>query len=59
MVVIEWIESVPSTRRQARKTAASVAANPTEVTVYGMCRATCNTSAAIVPNTATIGTVSQ
>jgi len=54
-----WIETVPSTRCQTMKTTASETAKNAVETTYGTCRPMWSTSAAIVPNTATITTASQ
>ena len=54
-----WIESVCSVRCHSQNTAARATANSTVDAMYGTPNSTCKTSAAIVPNTATIVTVSQ
>ena len=54
-----WIESVPSHRCQHENTAASTTEYNRADATYGTPNPTCKTSAAIVPKTPTITTVSQ
>jgi hypothetical protein len=54
-----WMDSVPSDRYQATKITASTIMKNTVDTAYGMPSPMCRTSAAIVPNTATMTTASQ